>query len=93
MGGPAQNRSVAVYSYSSTSVFTVYDLPADTLSDQWNVDVNAATMYYNPLTGNLKNLLFSGSETAEVDSALNVTILAATFDSSGSFPFFPCQSS
>lgn len=42
------------------------------LASQWNVDVKAATMYYNPSNGSASYYLFSNSQTARVDTTLTV---------------------
>jgi hypothetical protein len=75
IGGSAGNRRVGMYNYNTMSQAFVVVGTTTVLSAAWDVDVSAATMFYNPQNATLSYHVFSTSQSARVDASLLVRIM------------------
>ncbi|GAU90881.1 hypothetical protein RvY_03239, partial [Ramazzottius varieornatus] len=95
IGGPAGGRRVGMYSYNTMSGVFATVGSSTALHAAWNVDVTAATMFYNPSNASVSYFAFSRYQTARTDPSLTISLGPA---SSGGCPawqpsfFNPCCS-
>lgn len=73
-GGSAGSRLVGKYNFNSAAKTFTFVSKTNVLSSQYNADITAATMYYNTGNGTSSYFIFSQSQTAQVNTALTVSI-------------------
>lgn len=72
-GGSPGSRQVAQYNYNTATKAFSYISTTSVLSNQYDADITAATMYYNVGNGSASYYVFSPTQTAQVNTALTVS--------------------